>query len=248
MLRKRIIPSLLISDEGLIRTQSFKNPTYVGDPINATKIFSEKLADELIILDKSLNMNEPNFQLIEDIAGEAFMPLSYGGAIKNVKQAQALFKLGIEKVILNAAAFNEPSLISNIAEKAGSSSVVVAINVRKMFLSGYQIYSSNGLKKEKIALEEHILDVESRGAGEILVCDIDSEGKQKGLNIELISHLSEFTSVPLLISGGMRNLADAKDAFTAGAAGVVGGDMFTYHGKHRAVLISYPSERDIEGI
>lgn len=248
MLRKRIVPSLLISGEGLIRTRSFKNEQYVGDPINATKIFSEKLADELVILDKSPGITEPKYQLIEDIAGEAFMPLSYGGSVKSVQHAKDLFKLGIEKVILNSAAFDKPDLISDIADIAGSSSVVVAINVREKLFNGYQIYSSTGFEKIKKPLEAHIFDIEKWGAGEVLVCDIDSEGKQEGLNIDLISYLTDFINVPLLISGGMKNLNDAKLAFNAGASGVVGGDMFTYHGKHRAVLISYPSEEEIEKI
>lgn len=248
MLRKRLIPSLLLFEGGLVRTRGFKNPSYIGDPVNAVKIFSEKQADELIILDKTPDARGPNFQLIEDMAGEAFMPLSYGGNVKSVDDARNLFRLGIEKIIVNDAAFSNPELLSAISDLSGSSSLVLAVNVKKFFFGGYHLYSSNGAQKIPTSLETHIIDMQKLGIGEILICDINSEGSQKGLDLDLIAYFSSIVNVPLLISGGMRNVQDARDAFDIGVDGVVGGDMFVYYGEHRAVLINYPSENEVSSL
>ena len=248
MLKNRIIPSLQIENEGLVKSFKFKDKTYIGDPINAIKIFNDKEADEIILLDINSTGSGINYELLEDMAGEAFMPLSYGGGVQNIEQAKVIFKIGIEKIILNKSAIENPNLISKMADLSGSSSVVIAINTKRSLFGKYEVYSSNGKSNLKISLIDYIKKIQQLGAGEILICDISKDGTFCGLNQELIKLLKDKVNIPLLISGGCSNLKDAKEAILCGASGVVASSLFVFHGRLNAVLINYPSDEQINNL
>ncbi len=248
MLRHRIIPCLLLKNGGLVKTYKFKNPKYVGDPINAIRIFNDKEVDELMVLDITATnaKQEPNYHLIEQFAGECFMPLSYGGGITSVEQAHRLFSIGVEKICLQTAALENPSLISQISSRFGSQSVLVSIDIKKNWLGKRQLYSAT---REKI-LSTNILDfikiaIDS-GAGEIVLNSVDHDGVMEGMDIELIQQISGAISVPLIAVGGVGKLDDIKLAVNAGASAVAAGAFFVFHGPHRAVLITYPQYKELE--
>jgi len=239
----RVIPVLLLKDSGLVKGQKFINHKYVGDPINAVKIFNEKEVDELLFLDISCTPNgkEPNYDLIQDIASEAFMPFGYGGGISDVHQIEKLFNLGVEKTILNSAAFYNPKLVKEASKLAGSQSVVVSIDVKKTFLSGYEVFVQNGTKPTKKKPLEYALQMQDLGAGELIITSIDKEGSGDGYDLKLISDISNAVEIPVIAMGGAGALNHFKDAVDIGkASAVAAGDMFIFHGKHKAVLITYP--------
>lgn len=247
MANVRVIPVLLLKNTGLVKTVKFKNSKYVGDPINAVRIFNEKEVDELVFLDIEAGIKniEPNYKIIKDIASECFMPLSYGGGITNITQVKKLFSLGIEKVVLNTAAIINPNLINEIADIYGSQSVVVSIDVKKSFLGKFQVMYSSGTKVESKSVRELITEIQERGAGEVIVHAIDRDGTQNGFDLDLIRIAAEVTRVPLVALGGASNLYDLKKALDAGATAVAAGSFFIFHGRHRAVLISYPSIEEL---
>jgi imidazole glycerol-phosphate synthase subunit HisF len=247
MLRYRIIPTLLLKNNGLVKTTCFKNPVYVGDPINAVKIFNEKEVDELIILDitATVEHHELNLKGIEEIVSEAFMPVGYGGGINDLKQIEKLFKLGIEKVVLNTAAHWSSNLIKEAAHVFGSQSVVISIDVKRDFLGNYRIYTHSGSKKLNINLLSAIKLYEDLGAGELLINSIDRDGTMKGYDLNLIKLVSENLSIPVIASGGAGKIIDFSQAIGAGASAVAAGAMFVFHGVHRAVLINYPKEEEV---
>ena len=248
MLKHRIIPSLQLDNGGLVKSIEFSANKYIGDPLNAIKIFNDKEADEIVILDITKNHQEINFELIENMAGEAFMPVSYGGKIRSLNDAEKLFKIGIEKIILNNSALKNPELIEEISNASGSSSVVIAINTKKSLFGKYEVYSSDGKINLKIPLNEHIEKMILKGAGEIIICDISRDGSMLGLNKDLIKFLNFNFSIPVLISGGCSNLDDAIKAINSdNISGVVAGSIFVFHGKLKAVLISYPKEEELRG-
>jgi imidazole glycerol-phosphate synthase subunit HisF len=243
MLRSRIIPSLLIRNRGLVKTKQFRDDKYVGDPINAVKIFNEKQVDELAIfdIDASAKREAPNFDLLKSIAVESRMPLCYGGGITSAEQARRLIASGFEKVSISAAALERPELIREIADSVGTQSVVVTIDVRKTGLFGkHSIYSLNGNKHHKTKPLEFAALAENNGAGELVINSIDRDGMMQGYDIEFAKLVRATVNIPMTVLGGagtidhMRTLTDA-----VGTVGAAAGSMFVFKGPYRAVLISY---------
>lgn len=245
MLRPRIIPCLLVHDKGLVKTVSFKSPKYVGDPINAVKIFNEKESDELIVLDidASVNGAEPDYKLISTLAMECRMPLCYGGGIRTVAQAKQIISLGVEKIALSSAAVENPELISRIAEEVGRQSVVVVLDVKKrMFSKDYDVYIHNGRKNTKRNALEMAQQMEALGAGEIVINSIDNDGQMKGYDITFAQKIRDAVAIPITILGGAGSLQDVEAL--VGACGVIGasaGSLFVFKGTYKAVLINYPT-------
>lgn len=245
MLRPRIIPSLLIHDNGLVKTVNFKNPKYVGDPINAVKIFNEKAVDELAVFDIDATVlgKEPNYSLIERLASQSMMPLCYGGGVKTVEQAQRIFSLGIEKIALSAAVLQNPSLITQIADRVGSQSVIVVLDVKKKLLGGYEVYTHNGKKATGINPFKFVEEAQKLGAGEIVINSIDKDGVMKGYDLDLIAKVREKISLPMTVLGGAGSLADIEKVIDShGVIGVAAGSLFVFKGPYKAVLINYPSQ------
>jgi imidazole glycerol-phosphate synthase subunit HisF len=249
MLRTRVIPVLLLKNAGLVKGIQFNNHKYVGDPINAVKIFNEKEVDELVFLDISATQNQrgPNFDLIADIASEAFMPFGYGGGITSVSQIEKLFFLGVEKAIINSAAYYDPQLIIKASQLAGSQSVVVSMDVKKPLLGSYEVYVENGTRRTRIDPVEYAKKMEDLGAGELIVCSIDREGSDKGYDLKLLEMISNAVDIPVVASGGAGKLQDFADAVhQARVSAVSAGNMFVFHGKHKAVLITYPAYSELK--
>lgn len=249
-MRPRVIPCLLLRNGGLYKTSKFRAPQYIGDPINAVRIFNDKEVDELAFLDISADRatRGPNFDLLRDIASEAFMPFAYGGGISTLEQVRQLFSLGLEKVILNTSALSRPELLAEIAALSGSSSVVVSIDVRRSLFGRYSVFGSGGAADTRRSPEEYAKEVERRGAGEIFLTSIDREGSMGGYDLELVQRVAAAVSIPVVAHGGAGSLADFREALRHGASAVAAGSMFVYHGKHRAVLITYPEDRELRQI
>lgn len=245
MLRPRIIPCLLIQDNGLVKTVRFKDPKYVGDPINAVKIFNEKEADELIVIDidASAHDREPDYQKIAHLASECRMPLCYGGGVRTAEQAKRIIALGVEKVAISSAALANPALISEIAAEIGRQSVVVVLDHKQRLLGKTQdVWTHNGTRNTKRNVIDVALEMEKLGAGEIVTNSIDNDGKMKGYNVALAAQLREALTVPLTVLGGAGSLDDMHKVVAAcGVVGVAAGSFFVFKGPYRAVLISYPT-------
>jgi len=250
MLRSRVIPCLLIQDGGLVKTVKFKDPKYVGDPINAVRIFNEKEADELIVLDidASVNNVEPDYKMIEHLAKECRMPLCYGGGIKTLAHAEKIIALGVEKVALSSVVFDQPSLIVEIANKIGRQSVVVVLDVKKKTLSSnYSVWTLNGMHNTKNNAVDVLQQVQHLGVGEIILNFIDFDGTETGYPIKAIQQLKSNIEVPLTILGGAKSLEDMGSAVEqCGLMGVAAGSLFVFKGKYRAVLINYPGRQQKE--
>lgn len=244
MLRPRIIPCLLVHDKGLVKTVSFTTPKYVGDPINAVRIFNEKESDELMVLDIDATVRklEPDYQLIEKLASECRMPLCYGGGIKTAEQAQRIFSLGVEKVALSSAAIQNPDLITQIAERVGTQSAVVVLDVKKKLLGGYEVVTHNGKKSTGKNPFELAALFQKKGAGEIVINSVDMDGQMKGYDMALAEKVRKEVSVPLTILGGAGKLEDIGNLIQKfGIIGASAGSLFVFRGVYRAVLINYPS-------
>lgn len=251
MLRPRIIPSLLIHDKGLVKTVNFKNPKYVGDPINAVKIFNEKGVDELAIfdIDASALGKEPDYKLIENLALQSRMPLCYGGGVKTVQQAQKIFGLGIEKIAVSSAICQNPNLITDIANKVGSQSVIAVLDVKKKLLGGYEVYINNGKNATGIDALQFVEKLEALGAGEIIINSIDQDGMMKGYDVNLIDKVRQKITIPLTVLGGAGSLEDIKKVIKAHRIiGVAAGSLFVFKGKYKAVLINYPNKTEKENL
>jgi cyclase len=249
MLRTRVIPCLLLRGEGLVKTIRFKEPRYVGDPTNAIRIFNDKEVDELILLDitASREGRGPAFGAIRDFASECFMPVGYGGGIRSLADAREVLALGIEKVILNTMALHRPELVAEISREFGAQAVVVSIDARKKLLGGYEVMAAGGTQKTGIAPVEHATRMVELGAGEIFLNAIDRDGTGAGYDIALLRSVAQAVPVPVIACGGAGSLADFGAAVSDGhASAVAAGSMFVFHGKHRAVLISYPSRAELE--
>jgi cyclase len=243
VLRPRIIPCLLVHDGGLVKTVGFKEPKYVGDPINAVKIFNEKEADELIVVDIDATANgvEPNYRMIAQFAAECRMPLCYGGGVRSVEQARRIIGLGVEKVAISAAAQADPALISSVAAAVGSQSVVVVLDVKKNKQGRYEVYTHNGTRATGREPIELAAEMERLGAGEIVLNSIDRDGRMNGYELELIAQVRQRVSVPLTVLGGAGSLKDMEQVIARfGPIGVAAGSLFVFKGVYRAVLINYP--------
>jgi cyclase len=244
MLNPRIIPCLLIHKNGLVKTKNFKNPKYVGDPINAVRIFNEKQVDELIVIDidATVNNQEPNYNLIEKLAYECRMPLCYGGGIKNAKQALQILSLGVEKISLSSAALDSPQLVKEISNQVGSQSVVVVLDIKKKFLGGYDIYTKNASNKIKTDLSFVLKKFQELGAGEFVLNSIDNDGMKNGYDVDLISKVKKHIRIPLTVLGGAGSLDDIGEMIRKfGIIGCAAGSLFVFKGKYNAVLINYPN-------
>jgi cyclase len=235
----------LLRGHGLVKTRKFKDPVYVGDPVNAVRIFSEKEVDELVILDidASREGREPDYELVAEIAGECFMPVAYGGGVRSLAQARKLIRAGIEKVVVNSAAVESQGFIREIADVFGSQAVVGAIDAKKTLLGGHRVFVRSGTKDTGLKPEDHALVLEQAGVGEIFLNSIDSDGQMTGFDLSLIKKVSAKVNVPVVACGGAGSVADLRQALVEGGASAVSaGSLFVFHGKHRAVLINYPAE------
>jgi cyclase len=243
MLRSRIIPCLLMHEGGLVKTKQFKDAKYVGDPLNAVKIFNEKEVDELMFLDIDATAcgRDPDFTLLKSLAVESRMPLCYGGGITRADQAARIISLGFEKVSISAAAIMRPALVKEIAEAIGAQSVVVTLDVRKNKLfGGYTIFTRNGLDKQKVNLLEFCQQIVDLGVGEIVINSIDRDGEMWGYDLELAKQVRKTVTTPLTILGGAGNCDHMQELINAvGVVGAAAGSLFIFKGPYRAVLINY---------
>lgn len=246
MKRVRVIPVLLLGDDGMVKTKGFAKKKYLGDPINAVKIFNEKQADELALLDiEATARHRIDFSWIEDIVSEAFMPIAYGGGITSVEQAAELFNRGVEKIILNTAAFETPDLIGKVASRFGAQSVVVSIDARRNFWKRWKAYVRGGRKETRSTPVEMAQASEALGAGEILLTNVEREGAFLGYDLDLIKSVACVVKVPVIVNGGAGSLAHFAPAVEAGASAVAAGSMFVFAGKDQGVLISYPTQAEL---
>jgi cyclase len=248
MFRPRVIPVLLLKGHGLVKTVRFKSEKYIGDPINAVRIFNDLEADELAFVDiTATNENRTvSLDLVRQIGDEAFMPFAVGGGIKDVEHVRVFLSAGAEKVIINSEAVSNPQLIFESASLFGSQSIMVSIDVKKSVFGNYVIYTHSGKKKAAISLIEHLYRLEKSGAGEILINSIDNDGMMNGYDIPLIEQVSRAVSVPVIACGGAGTLEDFYKAFKFGnASAVAAGSRFVYHGPRNAVLINYPEKKEL---
>ena len=245
MPRVRIIPVLLLSKGGLYKTQKFQKPVYVGDPINSVKIFNEKQADEIILLDflASKEKRSIDFARIEEIAGEAFMPMAYGGAIKSFDDAKRVFDCGFEKIVLNSILFSDISLINKIASVYGAQSVVGSVDVKKNILGKYRVYAYSGTVNTGKEPVDWVTELEKNGVGEIMVNAIDRDGTWLGYDEDMIAKVSAAVSIPVVACGGAGSFTDFEKAVHAGASAVAAGSIFVFQKKGMGVLISFPSKK-----
>lgn len=248
MLKNRIIPCLLLRNGGLVKTRRFKDPKYVGDPINAIRIFNEKEVDELMVLDilASRESKDPDYALIEKFAGECFMPLCYGGGIRTAEQARQVFALGVEKICLQSAALDNPLIISELSEQFGSQSIMVSVDVSRSWRNRPHLFESRKGKRLKKPWHEFLREAVSCGAGEIVLNSVDRDGMMQGYDLQLLHEAAESVDVPLIALGGAGKIEHLRDAVQAGASAAAAGSLFVFHGPHRAVLISYPTYHELE--
>jgi len=252
MLRPRLIPCLLVHNGGLVKTVNFGNPKYVGDPINAVRIYNEKEVDELVVLDIDATVKgaEPDYQLISHLASECRMPLCYGGGVRTVAQIEKIISLGVEKVAVSSAAVENPALISDAASRVGSQSVVVVIDVKKSgLLRRYEVVTHNGSHRTGLNPIEFARQMAEFGAGEIVINSVDRDGEMKGYDLDLIEQVRQAVHLPLTVLGGAGSLDDLKELISRyGIIGAAAGTLFVFKGKYRAVLINYPNQAEKEAL
>jgi cyclase len=249
MRRPRVIPVLLLKNGGLVKTVRFRNPSYVGDPMNAVKIFNEKECDELIVLDITATpqARPPDLAYLSQLATECFMPLCYGGGVATLKTVESLMALGIEKIAINSAACERPDFVAEAAREFGSSTIVVSIDVGRDFWGRRRTYSHAG-RKPHAGVEDASRRAAENGAGELLVTSIERDGTYLGYDLDLIAEVAAAVPVPVIACGGAGGLDDFRRAFERGASAVAAGSLFVYYGPNRAVLINYPHEREITAL
>ncbi|MBM3206712.1 MAG: imidazole glycerol phosphate synthase subunit HisF [Candidatus Staskawiczbacteria bacterium] len=242
--RKRIIPVLLLHGEGLVKTINFKSPKYIGDAVNSVKIFNDKEVDELALIDITPldSRSVPNFKLLKEISSECFCPLSYGGKVRSIEQIRKILGIGVEKVIINSAAIEDPDFLISACMKFGSSTIVGSIDFRRDIFGRQRVYTSNGRKNTDKTPMEVITLFEKCGVGEILLNSIDRDGTRKGFDLETINTLSNSVKVPVIACGGANSVDDFILALKNGASAVAAGTKFVFTGKHNAVLITYLSD------
>lgn len=246
----RVIPALLVSDGYLVKPVKFKGGQYIGDPINAVRIFNEKQVDELVIcdVDATVKGSGVNFALIEEIASEAFMPVSYGGGVSSVDDARRIVEIGIEKVVLGSAAVRRPEAVTEISEALGASSTVVSVDARKRLTGGWDTVIARGRENTRLSPVEAAERAERLGAGEILLTSVDRESTLAGYDLALINAVAAAVNVPVIAHGGAGKFEDFTAAIENGAAAVGAGSLFVLNGKHRAVLISYPAPAQVRSL
>jgi len=251
MLQIRIIPVLLLEKSALVKSKKFKDLTYIGDPINAVRIFNDKEVDEIILLDitASKEQREPNFNLIAEIGSEAFVPFAYGGGIKNISQVRKIMFAGAEKIILNSAFLQNPEIVTEISNYIGSSSTVVSIDIKKNIWGKYKVYSDVQNRISNQSPLELAQTAERLGAGEIFINSVDLDGMMTGYDLNLLQKIAQNINIPVIACGGAGNITHLQDAIKkTNIAAVAAGSMFVFHGKHKAVLINYPDKEKINTI
>lgn len=250
MLYPRIIPCLLVHNKGLVKTVKFSDPKYVGDPINAVRIFNEKEVDELMVIDidATANQREPDYQMINNLAKECRMPLCYGGGIKTADQAQKIFSLGVEKIALSSGAVNNPQIVTEIAKRVGNQSVIVVLDIKKRgFPSRYEIMTHNATVKTGLNPFDFAKKMQDLGAGELIINSIDQDGEMKGYDFTLTDKIREKITIPMTVLGGAGTLDDIGSLIQRhGIIGAAAGSLFVFKGKYRAVLINYPNKEEKE--
>jgi cyclase len=239
----RVIPCLLLQDGGLVKTQRFRRPRYVGDPINAVRIFNDKYVDELVFLDIDASRTgaEPNYDLIGRIAGECFMPLCYGGGIRTLEQARRIVAAGVEKIAVNSMAIEQPDLLTALSRELGASSVVAAIDVKRDWFGRDRVYHPGRRRLTRLDPVAHARAAVAAGAGEIFLNSVDRDGTGAGFDQALIARIAAAVNVPVIACGGAAGLEDMRAAVRSGASAAAAGSMFVFYGPHRAVLINYPA-------
>ena len=248
MIRPRVIPCLLLKNDGLVKTVKFKDPKYLGDPINIVRIFNDKEVDELIFLDilATVENRRPNFELLGKITSECFMPLGYGGGIRTLEDVKQLLAMGVEKIVLNTSAVENPSLIRAAADYAGSQAVVISLDVKKTLLGKYEVYTRGGKKGTGLDPVKFAVEMEKQGAGELFLNSIDRDGTMQGYDLELVRRVADSVTVPVVACGGAGNIQHLAEAIQAGASAAAAGSMFVFQGPLRGVLISYPAQEELK--
>jgi cyclase len=243
----RVIPVLLVSDGYLVKPVKFKGDTYIGDPINAVRIFNEKQVDELVIcdIDATVKGTGVNWTLIEEIASEAFMPVGYGGGVRSAADARRIAEIGIEKVVLGSSAVARPDVVTEISAALGASSTVVSVDARKRLVGGYDTFTVRGKQRTGMTPVEAAVRAQELGAGEILLSSIDRESTMSGYDLTLVEQVADSVSVPVVALGGAGTFHDLAAVLATGASAAAAGSMFVQYGKHRAVLITYPSPTEL---
>ncbi len=250
MLLARVMPCLLLKNKGLVKTVQFKNPTYIGDPINAVWIFNKKEADELVFLDIDATPNNrgPDLDTISKIADEAFMPVAAGGGVRTIADVKALFNAGIEKVVINSQAVKDPQILKDSSDIYGSQSIVAAIDVKKSRWGKYEVFIHGGTKKTSYDPVMLAQSYEKAGAGELFVNSIDRDGTMEGLDIQLIKSIADSVNIPIIACGGAGNLTHIGQAIHDGhASAVAAGSLFIFHGPRKGILINFPTRQEILG-
>ena len=249
MLQTRVIPALLLNGSSLVKTKKFRNPIYIGDPINTVRIFNELEVDELIFLDINslISSRTPNFEVLTDIAKECFMPLGYGGGITDFEMVQRIFSIGFEKVVLNTITHHNPNFITQVAEHFGNQAVIASIDVKKNIWGKYEVWCEGGKRNTKKDPVEWALEIENLGAGEILLTSIDREGSWSGFDNELIKRVSNKVSIPVIAHGGAGNIQHIVSVVKQGNADAVAlGSMVVYQKEGMGVLINFPDQQVLE--
>ena len=251
MLVARVMPCLLLRNAALVKTIQFKNPSYVGDPINAIRIYNEKEVDELVFLDitRTVEGKPLQLKLLSEIASECFMPVAYGGGISRMEDVDAIFSRGIEKVVINSHAVVDPTFVTRVADKYGTQAVVVSIDVKRSLFGRYEVYTQGGRKATGLDPVQFAATMEKAGAGELLLTSIDRDGTGKGFDLDLIRRVTSVAKIPLIASGGAGSVDDCGIAVKQGGASAVAlGSMAVYHGRNRAVLINFPSRAELDRV
>ncbi len=248
MFRYRVIPCLLLSNNGLVKTVKFKSPRYIGDTINAVRIFNESFADELILLDITATKEKriPPLNLISELSDECFMPFGVGGGIRKLDDVKKIIQSGAEKIIVNSYATENPKFVYDAAKCVGSQSIVVSLDVKKTIWGKYKVFRDSGKTNTGLDPKNFALTMQNNGAGEIFLNSIDRDGTFLGYDTELIEIVSEALTIPVIACGGARNISDFKSAIECGASGVSAGSLFVYQGKHNAVMINYPNRNQLK--
>lgn len=249
MIRPRVIPALLLKGQGLVKTVKFKDPKYLGDPINIVRIFNDKEVDEIVLLDiRATPENRgPQFDVLKNITSEAFIPLAYGGGIRTMEDVRSLLSIGIEKLIMNTSSVESPSLIREVADHAGSQAAVVSIDVKQNLLGKYEVFIGGGQMKTGLDPVKHAVEMEKMGAGEILINSIDRDGMMQGYDINLVRQVADAVSIPVVACGGAGNLSHVAEVIKDGhASAAAAGSMFVFQGPLRGVLISYPTPKELK--
>ena len=248
MLQNRIIPALTVANSALVKTTNFKKPKYIGDPLNAVRIFNEKEVDEIMLIDINASKEclEPDYNLIKNISGECLMPLSYGGGIKNIHQAKKIFALGVEKICIQKAAFENPSLISELVDNFGSQSIILSIDIKRDILKRPRIFDYINKSRLKYNWIENIKSLIELGVGELLINSVDRDGLMKGPDYDIVSKLRKNINLPIIALGGVSSINDMRLLIRAGASAVAAGSFFTFYGPHKAVLLTYPKYEEIQ--